>query len=108
MKTQHNFINFKTGLLAILIPSLFLGWVSCTSEAKNTPTTKAATAAPVGVPVDAIVLKSETIKDEMEATGTLVANQAVDIVSELNRKVIRVKRKRRQRGRYRRFIVPVR
>jgi membrane fusion protein (multidrug efflux system) len=90
MKTQHNFINFKTGLLAILIPSLFLGWVSCTSEAKNTPTTKAATAAPVGVPVDAIVLKSETIKDEMEATGTLVANQAVDIVSELNRKVIRV------------------
>jgi membrane fusion protein (multidrug efflux system) len=87
MKTQHNLKNI---LLILTIPALLFALAGCNTEAKTPPAEQKTAAAPVGVPVDAIILKSETIKDEMEATGTLIANQAVDIVSELNRKVIRV------------------
>jgi membrane fusion protein, multidrug efflux system len=41
-------------------------------------------------PVDALIIKPGVVKDELEVTGTLVANQKVDIVSELTRKLVRV------------------
>ncbi len=91
MKAQHKTINFKNGLVLLSIATLALVWAGCNTQAEpNKTAAKTAAPAPVGVPVDAIVLKTEILKDEMEATGTLVANQAVDIVSELNRKVVRV------------------
>ena len=43
-----------------------------------------------GVPVDGYIVKPAVLKEELEITGTLEANQQVDIVSELTRKIIRV------------------
>jgi membrane fusion protein, multidrug efflux system len=45
---------------------------------------------PVGTPVDAIVLQPGEIHESVDVTGTLVANQQVNIVSELTRKIVSV------------------
>jgi membrane fusion protein (multidrug efflux system) len=50
----------------------------------------AAKPAIVYTPVDGIVVQPGEISEEIEVTGTLVANQQVEIVSELTRKVVRV------------------
>ncbi|GAB4041392.1 efflux RND transporter periplasmic adaptor subunit [Spirosoma jeollabukense] len=39
---------------------------------------------------DAFVVKRETITDELQTTGTIAANQEVDLVSEVARKLVRV------------------
>jgi membrane fusion protein, multidrug efflux system len=44
----------------------------------------------VYTPVDGVVVQPSEINEELEVTGTLVANQQVDIASELTRKVVRV------------------
>lgn len=56
------------------------------SSNKETPATP-----PVGTPVDAVVLKPAEIRESLDVTGTLVANQRVDIVSELTRKIVSVR-----------------
>jgi len=43
-----------------------------------------------GIPVDATVVTPEVLRDQLEVTGTILANQQVDIVSELTRKVVKV------------------
>jgi len=43
-----------------------------------------------GIPVDATVLQPAVIHDQLEVTGTILANQHVNIVSELTRKVVKV------------------
>src|SRR5688500_3937882 len=43
-----------------------------------------------GIPVDATVLKPAVLHDELEVAGTILANQQVNIVSELTRKVVKV------------------
>lgn len=43
-----------------------------------------------GIPVDATVLRPSVVSDQLEVTGTILAYQQVDIVSELTRKVIKV------------------
>jgi membrane fusion protein (multidrug efflux system) len=66
--------------------------VGCVSKAENLSADPQA-AAPAGIPatpVDGVVIQPGVIRDELEVTGTLVANQEVDIVSELTRKVVRV------------------
>jgi membrane fusion protein (multidrug efflux system) len=44
----------------------------------------------VYTPVDGVVVQPDEIREEIEVTGTLVANQQVEIVSELTRKIVRV------------------
>ena len=44
----------------------------------------------VYTPVDGVVVQPGEISEELEVTGTLVANQQVAIVSELTRKIVRV------------------
>ncbi len=44
----------------------------------------------VYTPVDGVVVQPGKVTEEIEVTGTLVANQAVKIVSEVTRKIIRV------------------
>ncbi|HTF17030.1 MAG TPA: efflux RND transporter periplasmic adaptor subunit [Chryseolinea sp.] len=44
----------------------------------------------VGTPVDGVVVQPGTVREELEVTGTLIANQQVDIVSELTRRIIKV------------------
>jgi membrane fusion protein (multidrug efflux system) len=41
-------------------------------------------------PVDGTVVQPAILKEELEVIGTLVANQQVDVVSELTRKIVRV------------------
>jgi membrane fusion protein, multidrug efflux system len=61
---------------------------SCTLQGKNKEEVKAVV--PTGVAVDAQVVKGRELKEELEVAGTILANQEVDIVSELTRKVISV------------------
>ena len=66
--------------------------VGCVTKAGDLGADQPA-AAPAGIPatpVDGVVIKPGVVRDELEVTGTLVANQEVDIVSELTRKVVRV------------------
>ena len=64
---------------------------SCsTSTGKESKTEQVAAAKLQGIPVDAEVIKAATLKEEMEVTGTLHANQEVSIMSELSRKVVSV------------------
>lgn len=46
--------------------------------------------APPATPVDGMVIRPASLSEELEVTGSLVANQQVDIVSELTRKLVRV------------------
>lgn len=43
-----------------------------------------------GIPVDAMVVSPAVMHDQLEVTGTILANQQVHIVSELTRKVVKV------------------
>jgi len=59
--------------------------------AKNKPTELPAVPVAVqAIPVDAYIVKPASLSEQIEITGTLVANQQVDIVSELTRKLVRV------------------
>jgi membrane fusion protein (multidrug efflux system) len=71
------------GLLSVVV-------AACVTNAANVETedAKAATPAVAATPVDAVVVKAQTVSETIEVTGTLVANQYVDIVSELTRKVV--------------------
>src|SRR4249920_2912534 len=80
---------FSTSLPAIIayFSILFIGGCLARGENKATVTTPIATP---GVPVDGYIVKPTLLKDEIEITGTLTANQEVDIVSELPRKITHV------------------
>lgn len=56
---------------------------------ENLPTSKAAPVS-YAIPVDGNIVKPANLKEELEITGSLVANQQVDVVSELTRKIVRV------------------
>ena len=58
-------------------------------EKDKAPVTPAATAVPA-TPVDATVIRPGSLTEELEITGTIAANQQVDIVSEVTRKIVRV------------------
>jgi membrane fusion protein, multidrug efflux system len=63
---------------------------ACTSKADDL--SKSAVSAPAisYTPVDGTVVQPGVLKEELEVIGSLVANQQVDIVSELTRKIVRV------------------
>ncbi|MBT1707778.1 efflux RND transporter periplasmic adaptor subunit [Fulvivirgaceae bacterium PWU5] len=69
---------------------LAAGIAACTTKAENLEQPAVVASAPVGVPVDVIVLQPHAIHEELEVTGTLVAYQEVDIVSELTRRIVQV------------------
>jgi len=75
------------GVVSLLILVVIAG---CTAGAKDKNKPESAAAAVRATPVDAMIIKAATLKEELEITGTLMANQQVDIVSELTRKIIRV------------------
>lgn len=64
--------------------------VACSSKAEDLKTESKNAVVLTGVPVDGVVVQPGVVRDELEVTGTVVANQQVDIVSELTRKVVRV------------------
>ena len=62
----------------------------CYARAKDSKDTKTPSAVVNATPVDGTIIKPAALKEELEITGSLMANQQVDIVSELTRKIIRV------------------
>lgn len=75
-----------------IVPYLFLIAIitGCFAEGKEKNETPVATPAVQTIPVDGNIIKPASLKEELEITGSLMANQQVDIVSELTRKIIRV------------------
>jgi membrane fusion protein (multidrug efflux system) len=72
--------------------SLVIFLSGCYASAKENPKEKQSIA-PVAVqalPVDGAIIRPASLKEELEITGSLAANQQVDIVSELTRKITRV------------------
>lgn len=79
-----------TTLLLILSLPLLIFLHACASRANETaPATTAIAAAP-GIPADAHVVAPGEVKQLIEITGTLAANQEVAISSELTKKVVNV------------------
>src|SRR5262249_2483338 len=83
---KHPFRQILPLALSLFVILAIAGCYAKGNEKTNT----AANFAPPSVPVDGNVIKHASLKEEIEVTGTLVANQQVDIVSELTRKIIRV------------------
>ncbi|GAB4021245.1 efflux RND transporter periplasmic adaptor subunit [Spirosoma koreense] len=91
-------LNFRTqsliaGLIVLTI-ALFLVTPKLFSNKPSAATSrKLSSPAPPAdnkVATDAFVVKRETITDELQTTGTIQANQEVDLVSEVARKLVRV------------------
>ncbi|HEY9048256.1 MAG TPA: efflux RND transporter periplasmic adaptor subunit [Ohtaekwangia sp.] len=94
------FLHAAYAILSVAAFSALLA--ACTTQAENLGSkedTKKSAPAFVGTPVDAAIVKAGLIKDELELTGTVVANQTVDIVSELTRRIERVQVKEGSRVR---------
>ena len=73
----------------LLITGLATIVVACSLKAGDPVKTLPAKLLP-GIPVDGMVVTPEVLHDQLEVTGTILANQHVDIVSELTRKVVKV------------------
>jgi membrane fusion protein (multidrug efflux system) len=83
--------RLRTFALSVAGSMLMAAFIAaCSSRAEELKTEPKNIAIPTGVPVDGVVVKPGVVRDELEVTGTVVANQQVDIVSELTRKVVRV------------------
>ena len=80
-------IHTRHILMLFLIPVIVAG---CTLKADDLDKKAAAAPAIHYTPVDGVVIKPGTLQEQLEVVGTLVANQQVDIVSELTRKVTSV------------------
>lgn len=84
----------KQALAVVLAAALFLFMITlsgCYASAKEKE--KSSPAQPVAAqatPVDGAIIKPASLKEELEITGSIAANQQVDIVSELTRKIVRV------------------
>ena len=91
METKLNSSNKEVAIAASVLLFIAAFAYSCSSSTgKENKKEAAVVAKPQGVPVDAVVIKATTLKEEMEVTGTLHANQAVSIMTELSRKVVSV------------------
>src|SRR5882724_191993 len=79
----------RQNLLLLFSALIVLAIAGCYAKG-NEKTNPPAAVVPQATPVDGNIIKPASLKEELEVTGTLVANQQVDIVSELTRKIIRV------------------
>lgn len=91
MKTLNNRTkSLVVGIIAFTV-ALFFITPKLFSNKPTSTANKATTAPPVDTKVatDVFVVKRETITDELQTTGTIAANQEVDLVSEVARKLVR-------------------
>lgn len=63
---------------------------ACTLQAADLPAETTAAPAFQGIPVDAAVVRSASVRDQLIVTGTILANQEVNLVSELTRRIVAV------------------
>lgn len=83
--------RFSTaGVLIMLSIVIVAGIAGCSAGAKEKNEPVPASKAVKAIPVDAAIIKPAVLNEGVEITGSLMANQQVDIVSELTRKIVRV------------------
>ncbi|HEY3402302.1 MAG TPA: efflux RND transporter periplasmic adaptor subunit [Ohtaekwangia sp.] len=87
-KLPYSAIVIRTLSVLALAAASNVVFVACTTQAENLKQETAP--AFQGIPVDAAITATGLIKEELEVTGTLLANQTVDIVSELTRRIVKV------------------
>ncbi len=86
MTHQEKHRLFKNSLIFAATVAIM---AACTLKAGEIEKPAPATI-PSGLPVDGTVVTPQILKDQLEVTGTILANQQVHIVSELTRKLVRV------------------
>jgi membrane fusion protein (multidrug efflux system) len=74
--------------IAVLVVACISKAGSLNDEASDAPKSSAAVIA--ATPVDGVVIQPGVVREELEVTGTLIANQQVEIVSELTRRIVKV------------------
>lgn len=77
-------------LQAVIYISLAAFVVACVSKADDLASKTKSVPLVNYVPVDGKIIQPGVVSEELEVTGTLIANQQVKIVSELTRKLVRV------------------
>jgi membrane fusion protein (multidrug efflux system) len=90
LSVSYSFSSIWKGFLVLGTLSLFLLLSGCYGKSKDSAATAATPEIPQGIPVDGAIVRPGSLSEELEVTGSLIANQQVDIVSELTRKLIRV------------------
>lgn len=92
MEHPSSLLRHKYAEPLLFILSIVVLVAACISKADSLTDSKPSPAAAViaGTPVDGVVVKPGTVREELEVTATLVANQQVDIVSELTRRIVKV------------------
>lgn len=80
--------SLLAAVFGIFILVLLTGCYGKVKEASDA--IPAAHTVPPATPVDGMVIRPASLTEELEVTGSLVANQQVDIASELTRKIVRV------------------
>ncbi len=86
--TIHRFKNHLLQAVTYILLAAFI--VACVSKADDLNSKIKPAAVIASTPVDGQVVQPGTISEQLEVTGTLIANQQVKIVSELTRKIVRV------------------
>jgi membrane fusion protein (multidrug efflux system) len=87
---QRLSLSLKSSTHLLLLSSLFIIILqACASKASEKEAPVVATA-PAGIPADGHIVRPSSFSDDLQITGSLVANQEVSIVSELPRKVVQV------------------
>lgn len=92
MKKEHQ-ITLRSYIGQVLLFGLaYLVLWACVTKAGdlNEESVETGRSKPVGTPVDAVILASSESKEVIDINATLVANQEVDIVSEMTRKIVNV------------------
>ena len=92
MEHSNSLIRHKYAEPLLFILSIAVLVAACISKADSLNETNAKPGAAVvaGTPVDGIIVQPGTVREELQVTGTLVANQRVEIVSELTRRIVKV------------------
>ena len=91
-----NIISQKKVSANKVLPILIVGaviitaWSACTTRGSQKANAAPSGTAVPGVPVDALILKPEYLDEGMDVSGTLQANQEVNIMSELSRKIVSI------------------
>jgi membrane fusion protein (multidrug efflux system) len=88
--TLNRRLYFSPYLLSIIVILSVIVIAGCTAKANDNKEASAIPAVTRAVPVDGAIVLPASLKEELEITGSIAANQQVDIVSELTRKIIRV------------------
>src|SRR3954452_25296961 len=91
MEHTSNLLRHKYAEPFLFFISIVVLVAACISKADSLKEPNARPATVVaGTPVDGVVVQPGVVREQLEVTGTLIANQQVSIVSELTRRIVKV------------------